>query len=112
MIHIDLSQIRPVPVVTQIIEGDANIPTNMVRVDISPTDYFLVCFTQTAAKQPTQWAYDEVYHYHIPLGEASHATNCKSLIPMFRTSGMFHVLRTMFDDAIEKAWKPLTGEEK
>lgn len=112
MIYIDLSQIRPVPVVTQVIEDDVNIPTTVVRVDVSQTDYFLVCFTQTAAKQPTQWTYDEVYHYHTPPFEASYATNCKSLIPMFRTSGMFHVLRTMFDDAIEKAWKPLIGEEK
>ncbi|MFZ2287589.1 MAG: hypothetical protein WAV93_11440 [Bacteroidales bacterium] len=97
------------PVVTQVIEEDVNVPTGMVRVDVSPTDYFLVCFIQTAAKQPTQWAYDEVYHYHTLPGEASHVTNCKSLISMFRTSGMFHVLRTMFDDAIEKAWKPLIG---
>ena len=106
MKHLDLSEMRPVPLVTEtIIEEAARNPNfHMGRLDLSHTDCFIFCYTQAPDAREHQWKLTELYH-HVIQGGVAIVTNCIHLVNVVETSGMFYSLRVNIHHEIEKARK-------
>jgi len=106
MNHPDLSEARPVPIVSEpIIEEAAEDPNfHLARLEVSSTDHFVFCYSQKTDALDRQWKLLELYH-HCKHDGATFITNCTHMINMVMGSGMLYNLRVNLEHIVDSAHK-------